>query len=241
MPEDYGYADVDDVVKQTSSGGRFMKIEDDVVYQVRIVSKPRYVLRHFVNNKFFPHTGDDCDLCGKDVKPSDRVKKDAQWSWVVIDRDDGEVVDKETGVKKGAVKILQAPNSVARRLKEISEIINKRTGKPSWGDPQTFDITIKRYKKSNGFYEYDVNPDPESRGALTEEEQAMVKEADIDLDEVINRAQTSDNLGNYSGGGAKDLETAPESDVDPNDIPDDLGEDTASDDEADDVSDDIPF
>lgn len=227
--EDYGYADVDDVVKQTSGTGKFMKIEDDVIYQVRIVSKPRYVLRHFLNNKFHPHTGDDCELCGKDVKPSERVKKDAQWSWVVIDRDDNQV------------KIFQGPNTVARYIKALTEIINKRTGKPSWGDPQTFDITLKRFKKANGFYDYEVNGDPDSRGALSEEELAMVKEADINLDEVISRAQTSENLGNYGGGGATDLETVPDSDVNPDDIPDDLGEENEDGDSGDDVVDDIPF
>jgi hypothetical protein len=234
MEEDYGYDQVDEVVKETSGGGKFLKIIDGHEYQLRIASKPRYVLRHFVAGKFYPHTGDECDYCGKAVKPSERVKKDAQWSWIVLDREDGQV------------KVFQAPNSVAIDLKSLSDIVNKRTGNKTWGDPRTFDIIVKRYKKDNGFYAWDVNPDPDSRVPITEEELALIAEADIDLDEIIARAQLSKSLGNYdqAGGGAKNLETAPDLAFDPKDVPEDLGEVEAEPDDEDDslgLAEDIPF
>jgi len=220
MANDYGYDDVDDVQRQTSSGGKYMKLEDGKQVQVRIASKPKYTIKHYDKNtrKYLPHTDDKtCEYCG--TKAKDPMKKDAQWYWIVIDREDD------------AVKILQATNTVARRLKELSEIRSKnREGQvvTTWGDPQTFDVTIKRYKKDNGFTEYTVEPVPDTKGELNKHEKEMLEAANYDLDHEIANSRNSEHLGNYGGGHQESLENAPDGseDVDPDSIPDNLGEDT---------------
>ena len=228
---DYGYGVVDEVVAETSAGNKFLKLENDRQYQLRIASPPRYVLRHWTQNRTKVELcgGDECVYCGKNVKPSERLPKDAQWGWVVIDRDDNKV------------KILQGPNSVARFIKDLTQIINKRTNKPTWGDPRTFDIFIKKTKKANGFTEYSVEGDPDSRTPMTAEELALIAEAGIDLEKSMKSSKRSENIGNYGGGATADLETAPaETDVDPTAIPKDLGEEKDGTNE--DVNpDDIPF
>jgi len=207
---DFGYGEVEAVEKETSRGDKFLKIEDDKEYHLRIASKPRYVIRHFINNKFYPCTGDTCEYCGKDVKPSERVDKTAQWGWIVIDREDNKV------------KIFQGPNSVARALKDLSEIVSKKTGNKTWGNPTTFDIMVKKSKQASGFYKYSVNPDPDSRDELSKEELQLVKEADYNLEIDMKSSKESKHLGNYDAK-PKDLETAPDN-FNPEDIPADLGQ-----------------
>jgi hypothetical protein len=164
MSEDYGYGEVDTVARKTSSGGKYLKLDPDREYQLRIASRPRYAIGHWINNRTQKVNceGEECKYCGKDVK--DKVEKTAQWGWIVIDREDGKV------------KILQGPNSVALALKSLSELTSKTNkDKKMWGDPTTFDVLIKKEKQSSGFWKYNVNPVPENKGPMSEEEKALVE------------------------------------------------------------------
>ncbi len=208
--DDFGYGDVDDVQKQTSSGGKYLKLEYDKTVQVRVTDKPKYAIRHWndIQKKFFPHNEPKCEFCGEGVKAP--LKKDAQWYWVVIDREDERV------------KILQGPNGVARALKDLSELRDK-TKTLVWGNPITFDVMITRYKKDNGFTDYKVEPLPNTKRPMNDEEVKKIKEAAIDLAKEVEKSKTSEHMGNY--GGSPSMETAPADErVNPEDIPANLGE-----------------
>lgn len=209
--DDFGYGSVDDVQRQTSGGGRYLRPELDKPLQIRITSKPKYAIRHWDDRakKFLDHTDENCRVCGKGVK--NPLKRDAQWYWIVIDREDEKV------------KILQGPNTIARHFKDISEL-KDRTGALVWGNPITYDVTILKFLKSNGFTDYKVDPLPNTKRDLIEEELAKIKDADYNLEQEIENSKSSKNLGNYGGG---DLETAPDESVNPDDIPKDLGEEGA--------------
>lgn len=232
----YGYDDVENVAKQTSSGGKYLKLEDGREYQLRIVSEPKYVINHWMQSGSkqvsVVCTGKTCEYCGEGVDKSERLDKTAKWGWVVIDREDNKV------------KILQGPNKVALDLKTISSLVNKKTGKKQWGDPRTFDITIKKEKQGN-FTKYTITPLPGDLGPIDASERAMVDAASIDLVKELKGGKKSDNLGNYSG--AKNLETAPDDagqDTDTSAIPKDVESATGGDDEDNQESvsaDDIPF
>lgn len=220
-----GYGEVDEVVKQTSKGGKFMRIDEDKQYQFRIVSKPKYKIRHYMGKGAKPAYqdcgGDDCQWCGKQVAKENRLDKDAQWAWIVIDREDGQV------------KVFQGTNAVARRIRDLAEIVDVAK-EPINGDPRTWDVMFKKFKGTNGFTDYSIEPHPKKRGELTAEEQAAVQTANIDLETVMKGGKDSQHLGNYDGQ-QRSLETAPEDDVKPSDIPDNLGEDEDVD------AEDIPF
>ncbi len=226
MSDDYGYGDVEGVVKETSSSS-FLKLEKNHKYQVRIASRPRYAIRHWINNKPYPCTGEVCEWC---KNPDANIKKKvAQWGWIVIDREDGKV------------KILQAPNSVALRIRDLSEIVSQKTKQKMWGDPTTFDIVIEKTQVGDGPTKYSVDPDVDSREAMTQEEIDLVKKANLDLEAVLTNSKVSENVGNY-GGGKPSMETIP-SEVNPDDIPDDLGEEKGKPEKAAETTgeDDLPF
>lgn len=225
MSDDYGYGDVEGVVKETSSSGKYMKLEKNHKYQVRIASRPRYAIRHWVNKKPYPCTGDTCDWCKN--PDADIKKKTAQWGWIVIDREDGKV------------KILQAPNSVALRIRDLSEIVSQKTKQKMWGDPTTFDIIIEKTQVGDGPTKYTVDPDVDSRGAMTAEEVALVKKANYNLEAEIANSKVSENVGNY-GEGKPSMETLP-SEVNPDDIPDDLGQEKEKSEAGQTGEDDLPF
>lgn len=223
MDDDFGYGEVEQVQKETSKGTNFFKLDFDKDYYLRVASKPRYSIRHWLNNKPLEHKEVDCEYCGKGVaEPMDKV---AQWVWIVIDRAEEE--------DKNKVKVLQGPNTIALRLKELSEIEHPVSKKKTWGNPMTFDIKVRKTKKSNGFAEYSVDPDPDSRGALSEAELKLVADANIDLEKIAKQSKESKTLGDYGGGAqAQDLETAPEDEINPADtVPSNLGEEEAISDE----------
>lgn len=223
MTDNYGYGEVDAVVKKTSSGGKYLKLEKNQKYQVRIVSRPRYVIRHWVNNKPQVCGGDNCSWCNE--SDADIRKKTAQWGWIVIDRADNKV------------KILQAPNSVAMRIRDLAELISKKTGQPVYGDPTTWDAIIEKTQKGDAPVKYLVEVDAASREPLTEEEKQLVATANYDLEKEMSDSKVSEHVGNYGENATKpNLETAPDNEIKAEDIPDNLGEE-----EGEDGTDDIPF
>lgn len=216
MSNDYGYGDVEAVVKETQkSGTKYLQFKGDEKqsFQLRIASEPRYVIRHWVNNQPLPHeNGKDCQYCGEQLPDQDRLEKVAQWAWIVIDRADNKP------------KIFKAPNSVALKIRDITQLVQKNKnhpnfGKPTYGNPVTWDAIVSRWKKTNGFFEYSVEPDPDSRGEMSAEEKALVAAANYNLEDELKGGQKSDHVGNY---GHTNMETAP--DVDPEQIPDNLGD-----------------
>lgn len=224
MADDYGYGEVDAVVKKTSSGGKYLKLELDKKYQVRIASRPRYTIRHWVNQKPQPCGGDNCAWCND--SDAEIRKKSAQWGWIVIDRADNKV------------KILQAPNSVAMRIRDLANLMSQKTGKPIWGDPTTWDVIIEKTQQGDAPVKYSVEGDVESREPLTEEEKQLVIESNYNLEKEMTDSKTSEHVGNYGDNATKpNMETAPEDGESIADsIPDNLGEETGSEGE-----DDLPF
>lgn len=219
----YGY----DVVNEVSTGSSkylsFRKGDLGRIIQVRLVGAPVYVNQHWITDSKGKQTpinckGENCSYCGKDVPPKEKIDKVAKWGWIVIDREDGNV------------KVFTGPTLIARRIKEISELVDKKSGKPIWGNPLTYDIQIERTEEPGGSY-YKVNPMPEGKGTdLTEEEKEKVKKANYDLKEEIEGGRESKNTGNY---GAPEMETAPDTVID---VPEDLGEE-----KGDVKPEDIPF
>ena len=205
----YGYGDVDKVVKQTSSQGKYLQFkkgDNGRQIQIRVASEPRYIIQHWVmgdDGKNRPSTceGVTCSYCGDSVPSGEKLEKKSRWAWIVIDRADGQA------------KIFMGPNSIALRFRELSELISAKTKNPIWGDPRTFDVSITYTEKSNGFGEYSVEPDPDSRGPLTDEETKLVTDSGFNLEEELKGGKKSEHVGNYSG--TAGVETAPEEGVTP--------------------------
>ena len=205
----YGY----DVVNEVSSAARYLafkKGDKGRIIQIRLVSAPKYVNQHWITDNQGKQSpvnceGEDCQYCGKSVAVKEKIKKTAKWGWIVIDRDDGEV------------KLFTGPTLIARSIKEVSELVDKKTKKPVWGNPLTFDIQIERTEVPGASY-YKVTPMPDGKGEpLTTEEQKLVDDCTIDLVEELQGGQDSKNVGNYQN---QDLETAPEEIIIPDEIDD---------------------
>lgn len=227
MDENYGYGDVDEVVKEQGGGNKYLsfkKGDKGRVIQIRLASEPKYVNQHWADGKMLGNcVGDECQFCGKNVDPKNKLQKTAKWGWVVIDREDGEV------------KVFTGPTLIARSVKDLSQLKNKVTNKVMWGNPTGYDIQIERTEEPGAGY-YKVTPVVGSQEPLTPEEQAKVNAAGYDLVAELKGGKKSDNVGNY-GGNKESMETAPEDVINPDDIPDDLGEE-----KGEEVNeDDIPF
>lgn len=219
----YGYDIVNEVFTGSIRYLSFRKGDLGKIVQIKLAGTPRYVNQHWITDSKGKQTpinckGETCSYCGKEVPPKEKIDKVAKWGWIVIDREDG------------LVKIFTGPTLIARRIKEISELVDKKSGKPIWGSPLTYDIQIERTEEPGGSY-YKVNPMPEGKGTeLTEEEKKKVVEANFNLEEELAGSQESKNTGNY---GAPEMETAPE---EPIDVPEDLGEEKVSE-----TKEDLPF
>ena len=229
----YGYGDVDEVVKEQGGGGKYLQFkkgDKGRIIQIRIASEPKYVNQHWADSKPLGNcSGDDCQYCGKNVAPKDKLQKTAKWGWIVIDREDEEV------------KVFTGATQIARAIKDNALLKNMSTKKVMWGDPRGYDIQIERTEIPGAGY-YKVTPVVGSQGPLTPEEQAKVEACGYDLVAELKGGKKSDNTGNY-GGSKESMETAPEDEVNPDDIPDDLGEEApANAGGSEDVNeDDIPF
>lgn len=210
----YGYDAVDEV---PVSGGRYLsfgKGDKGRVIQMRLASEPVYILNHWVLGSDGRSTpivckGEDCPYCKEDIPPKERLKKVSLWGWVVIDREDN------------GVKLFSGPFTIASQIKEISELVDKKTGKPVWGNPTLYDIQIERTEEPGKNY-YRVTPMPEGKGKeITKEEKEAVESADIKLKEELIGSKKSDNTGNYSGDAEVEPKRGqePAEEVDPSDIP----------------------
>lgn len=232
---DFGYGDVDEVVKAQGGGGKYLnfkKGDKGRVIQIRIVSEPKYILQHWISDvqgKQSPVNcdGDTCAYCGKAVPPKEKMQKVAKWGWIVIDRADEEV------------KIFTGPTQIARSIKDISELVNMKTKNVVWGDPRTYDIQIERTEEPGAGY-YKTVPMVDGRDPLTDEEKKKVEAAGYDLSVELQGAKKSDNTGNYGSTKAK-LETAPDDEVNADDIPDDLGQEKEADKSEEVGEDGMPF
>jgi hypothetical protein len=195
--DSYGYGDVDKV----SASGRYLsfgKGDKGRTIQVRLTSRPKYVLQHWIGpeggRKVVKCEGDDCKYCGKDVPPKERVRKDARWGWIVIDRE----IDLNKGVpiKEPKVKLFTGPTLIAKKIKKLAE--NKQ-----WGNPLLYDIVIERTEDPGAAY-YEVTPVPDGKGKeITKKEKEAVKVAGFDLEAELEGGMDSDNTGSYK---AEDLE-----------------------------------
>lgn len=193
----YGY----DVVNEVKFGGgrylSFKKGDKGKVIQIRLASEPKYAIQHWIlqsTGKQLPVVcgKEACSYCGKDVPAEERLDKTALWGWIVIDREDGQA------------KVFTGPTLIARKVKEFSELKDKKTGKPIWGNPLLYDLMIERTEEPGAAY-YSVTPVPEGKGKdITAKEKELVKKADFDLAKELKGGKKSDRTGNY------DLETAPE-------------------------------
>jgi len=186
----YGYDLVDDIPMGNNRYLSFRKGDLGKVLQVRLVSEPRYVLQHWIEDadgreKPINCRGEECPYCGKDVPPGEKADKTAKWGWVVIDRDDGQV------------KVFTGPTLIARKIKEISELVDRKTGKQVWGNPMTYDLQIVRTEEPGASY-YKVDPMPEGKGQeITADEKKAVSEAGFNLDEELEGSKKSEHVGNY--------------------------------------------
>ncbi len=196
---DYGY-DVVDVASAESGARDFvksLKAKGDEV-EVRIATKPVYKHQHWMvgaNGKKTtePCGGEACAHCGKDVPKEEKLDKDTKFAWGVIDRADGRA------------KIFIAKISVAIAIKELSEM-KEKDGKPTWGDPMTFDIRVTRTEITGQYYKTVALPSTLNT-PMTKEELKLIKEAEFDLLKALEGSKKSNTLGDY--GTDADLETAP--------------------------------
>jgi hypothetical protein len=213
-PDPYGYNVVDDI----EVGGRYLsfrKGDKGRIIQLRLASKPMYVIQHWVLGDDGRQTpilckGEECAYCGKDVPPKERLDKIAKWGWVVIDREDGKP------------KVFTGPTLIARKIRKL-------VGDEDWGDPFLYDVKIERTEEPGGSY-YNVTPVPKGKGEpITEAEKKVIEDGKFDLKMELEGSKESQHLGDY---GAKEvMETAPEegeeptveegeaSEVKPEDIP----------------------
>lgn len=178
----YGYEMTDDI----KGGGRYLsfrKGDQGRVITIRLISKPKYILQHWILNnegKQMPVNckDDECPYCGKDVPPKEKIEKTAKWGWVVLDRADGEV------------KVFTGPTLIARKVRKLVE-------NPKWGNPFLYDIEIERTEAPGEGY-YNVTPVPDGKGnEITAEEKTKVDSAAFDLDKELEGARESKNVGNY--------------------------------------------
>lgn len=93
-------------------------------------------------------------------------KENERFAWQVIDRADN------------TVKVFTAGVSIYLIIKGLAE-------SEDWGDPETFDLTIERTEESTANF-YKVIPSPK-KSDLTSEEKKLVKEADLDVQSLVNK------------------------------------------------------
>lgn len=97
-------------------------------------------------------------------KETGEVKTSDKFAWVVIDRADG------------SVKAYKAGVMVYKEVKNLAE-------NEDWGDPTGYDLTIERTEEPGRYYSVSANP--KSIRPLSEEELALVKEANLDLEKMF--------------------------------------------------------
>lgn len=223
MSTDFGYGDVEDVAKETSSGGKYLSLrQKGESVQVRLVSEPKYIFQYWAKMPDGSSKLVDYDSVSEEEAKKKGYKKSSKWGWIVLDRGDG-----------NKVKIFTGPITIAQNIQAIARKVNKATGKPAWGDPRTYDIVIERTEQPGASY-YTVDPIAEGKGEpLTEEETKAIEEANFDLAKELKGGRESKHVGNYKDEVMENIETVPEDEEDTG------KEETSGGDESD--EDDIPF
>lgn len=222
--EHSAYDDIDKVMAETGVGNkkflRFKKGDKGRRIQIRLLGEPIYIIQHWIttsNGKQEPVEckGEKCEYCGEGVVKDEKIDKNSQWAWPVIDREDEEI------------KIFTGTIGMANNIRNLKSAKDTKEN-PIYGDPLTYDILIERTEKTGSYYK--VDPVPSTKGELSEDEKKRVAEANLDLSDAFKGGgKKSQNVGNY--GKAAELETAPEEkkevkgttpkqeNVDPDDIP----------------------
>ncbi len=182
MPDnenDFGYDIIDEVPINSS---RYLKLSvKDQEVRVRLVSEPKYKIRHWVLNETGKKTpinceDESCPYCGKDVPAKEKLRKDALFGWVVIDREDS------------MVKVFTGPKSIALAIRDLAK-------DPDWGNPFNYDLKIRRTEEQGAGY-YKVTPVPNGL-PLTDEEKKAVEEAGYNLEEELEGGKRSEHVGDY--------------------------------------------
>lgn len=154
---------IDDYGSYNIPGGdsSFLKIETGE-NRLRLCSKPTELISHQTSAegaKFAttPCQGENCELCKQGKK------KNYKYAYIVLNRKDGKVY------------LYEAPITVFRQIAAYAT-------NEEYGDPQEYDITIKREgEKPNVTYTVMASP---KKAKLTTEEQELVFATEISVDKA---------------------------------------------------------
>ena len=150
-------------------GGKFLNLKskgEKIV--IRLADKPISSFRHWINGK--PLICEDkktCETCNKTYNVSDaevalKEKRQQVFSWLVINRGDGEAY-----IFKGGIAIFRGISEYGKN--------------PKWGDPINYDLEITRTEIKPQYYS--IVPDPGSIGTkLTKDELDKVAKLEPLLD-----------------------------------------------------------
>jgi hypothetical protein len=105
-------------------------------------------------------------------QPDGSEKPVKRAAWLVIHK---ELVD---GKPVKSVKVFQNGPMVYGLVKDLTE-------NPEWGDPSQYDIEIARTEEQGKYYTVLAMPKP--FGPISDEEQTLVIEADIDLEKACSK------------------------------------------------------
>lgn len=181
----YGYEEVEEDALQ---GGKYLNLKKkgDTVL-IRLTTKPKRAYCHWIigdggKNVIKPCPGDSCEWCGKDVPTAEKIKRDIQYGWIVLDRNDG-----------SKPKFFKGGRSIATQILEHSQ-------DEQWGDPTTYDIKVERTEVKPQYYK--VTGIIKSIGTpITEEEKKAIEEANIDLVAEMEGAVDSKSHNKEAYGG----------------------------------------
>ena len=199
------------------SGGKFINLkEKGDIALFRIASEPETQMKHWVVSSEGKNTPvncskptkrmqeenkeagksplpNDCPYCGDKVPVEEKIEQSFQSAWIVLDEVDGKA------------KIFKTTS------RTVFGKIKKLANDPEWGDPTNYKLKITRTEEPGAGY-YDVSPSPKDMRPLSDEEKALVKQANFDLVKEV-RDENSKKGGKPSG--APELETVPSSEAKP--------------------------
>lgn len=173
----------------SGGGGGYLKLKKKGdVANIRIASEPFIRLKIWdKDNESFMDAEEVSGLSTdelNDIKDNDSYKVSAEYSWVVIDREDKEA------------KVYSASPSIFSKIAQY-----KKNSK--WGDPSGYDLEIVRTEKSPAEY-YTVTPDP-NKSKLTDRELELADA--VNLPSMVKGAITlvafmeKEKVKNAMGGG----------------------------------------
>src|SRR4030042_3691331 len=157
-----------------------LKSKGDLV-DIRIASSPIHKRIHWITNEKTrhpqqaDHEGQTCQTCDKaEANKDNRMASKEIFGWVVLDRND-----------ESKPKIFKGGTSIYLAIKGLAE-------SKAWGDPQGYDIEIKRTEEKPMYYS--VTPLPE-KSKISEAELKAIKEANLNLEAEINGGKTTNTFG----------------------------------------------